>query len=242
MPEVSRGARALEGCGCLRAPNRAAGAVATGDSTCRGRTHRTGAEFRRIDLEREFKAQTSESKRNVLACSPTLEMGIDVGGLDAIVLRNIPPRPDNYAQRGGRAGRRSRVGVVVGYCRSTPHDQYFFDKPGEMIAGEVPTPSLALGNRDVMLRHLNAIAFGAADPGLAGRMDAYVSPMGDIREEAVTTLIDAVSAQFDHAILMAHHVGTDVFMAAEFDEAALRRHLERFQRRSAMSSSEPANK
>lgn len=51
----------------------------------------------RIDLEEQFKA--NEDTRNVLACSPTLEMGIDVGGLDAIIVRNIPPRPDNYAQR-----------------------------------------------------------------------------------------------------------------------------------------------
>ena len=105
----------------------------------------------------------------MLACSPTLEMGIDVGGLDAVVMRNIPPRPDNYAQRGGRAGRRSRVGLVLGYARSTPHDQYFYDKPREMIAGEVPAPAVSLGNRDVIVRHLYAIVFGAAEPGLAGQ-------------------------------------------------------------------------
>ncbi len=63
-------------------------------------------------LEDKFKSPLTESKVNVLACSPTLEMGIDVGGLDAVALRNIPPRPDNYAQRGGRAGRRKRVGLL----------------------------------------------------------------------------------------------------------------------------------
>ena len=77
----------------------------------------------REDWEGQFKAPPETSPLNVLACSPTLEMGIDVGGLDAVVMRNIPPRPDNYAQRGGRAGRRSRVGVVVGYARSTPHQR-----------------------------------------------------------------------------------------------------------------------
>ena len=83
---------------------------------------------RRVDLENRFKASAAEAPLNVLACSPTMEMGIDVGGLDAVVLRNVPPRPDNYAQRGGRAGRRTRVGLVVGYARSTPHDQYFFER------------------------------------------------------------------------------------------------------------------
>ena len=182
---------------------------------------------KRVELEDNFKAAGDKSKVNVLACSPTLEMGIDVGGLDAVVLRNIPPRPDNYAQRGGRAGRRSRVGVVVGYCRATPHDQYFFDKPAEMISGEVPAPSLALGNRDVILRHLNAIVFGLAEPGLVGRMAEYVSPMGEVKKDAVEGLIAAIRARFGQALIMARHAfGTDVFMAAQFDEAALQKHLE----------------
>jgi ATP-dependent helicase YprA (DUF1998 family) len=128
----------------------------------------------RTKLEDDFKASPSQSPINVLACSPTLELGIDVGGLEAVVMRNMPPRPDNYAQRGGRAGRRSRVGVVVGYARSTPHDQYFYDKPREMVAGEIAVPVLSLGNRDVLVRHLNAIVMGAAEPGLAGRMVEYV--------------------------------------------------------------------
>ncbi|MFN7896624.1 MAG: DEAD/DEAH box helicase [Cyanobacteriota bacterium] len=182
----------------------------------------------RIALEEDFKAPppgfspppgwTGMKKRgstNVLACSPTLEMGIDVGGLDAVVMRNIPPRPDNYAQRGGRAGRRSRVGIVLGYARSTPHDGYFFDKPTEMIAGEVPAPGVGLGNRDVLLRHLHAIAFGAANPGLAGRMAEYINIQGEINQEKVDELITAVVEQFPHAIQLAMDAwGADVLVPA----------------------------
>ncbi|MBI3796502.1 MAG: DUF1998 domain-containing protein, partial [Deltaproteobacteria bacterium] len=182
----------------------------------------------RLALEEQFKAPADRSKVNVLACSPTLEMGIDVGGLDAVILRNVPPRPDNYAQRGGRAGRRARVGLVLGYARSTPHDQYFYDKPAEMIAGEVPAPALTLGNRDVILRHLNAIAFGAAEPGLAGKMIEYVSPIGEIKQEALEALITGVRAQIEYALSLARNAwGTDVLTAAGLDEAALRARLEK---------------
>ena len=186
----------------------------------------------RLDYETAFKAPAAESKVNVLACSPTLEMGIDVGGLDAVVMRNIPPRPDNYAQRGGRAGRRSRVGLVLGYARSTPHDQYFYDKPREMIAGEVPAPAVSLGNRDVLVRHLYAIAFGAAEPGLAGRMVEYVKPSGDINQEAVDALIAAVKAQAGHALAVARQAwGDDVLAKAGLNEAKLMALLEKLPER-----------
>lgn len=177
----------------------------------------------RVDLEERFKAPAARSGLNVLACSPTLELGIDVGGLDAVILRNIPPRPDNYAQRGGRAGRRTRVGLVLGYCRSTPHDQYFYDRPAEMISGEVPVPTMALGNRDVLLRHLNAIVFGAAEPGLAGRMVEYVSPQGAVNEDKVRDLTAALVAQVNHALEIARSAwGADVLPAADLGEAVLR--------------------
>lgn len=182
---------------------------------------------RRVQLENDFKASANDAALNLLACSPTMEMGIDVGGLDAVILRNVPPRPDNYAQRGGRAGRRTRVGLVVGYARNTPHDQYFFDHPEEMISGEIPAPAISLGNRDVILRHLAAIAFGAAEPGLAGRMVEYVSTEGLIRTDVVNALIEGVRAQVPHALEMARLAwGPDILDACGLNEAGLRLHLE----------------
>lgn len=186
----------------------------------------------RAVLESDFKAGPERSPVNLLACSPTLEMGIDVGGLDAIVMRNVPPRPDNYAQRGGRAGRRSRVGIVLGYARSTPHDQYFYDRPAEMISGEVPAPSLSLGNRDVIIRHLYSVVFGAAEPGLAGRMVDYVDPQGQVKSDAVDLLVEAVKAQTEHALAIARAAWSqDVLVSAELDESQLRGHLQQLPER-----------
>ncbi len=182
---------------------------------------------RREELEKQFKAPASESKVNVIACSPTMEMGIDVGGLDAIALRNMPPRPDNYAQRGGRAGRRSRVGLVLGYARNTPHDQYFYDKPTEMISGEIPAPLLALGNKDVLLRHANAILFGAATPGLSGKMGDYVTTQGAVIEEKVAELIAALRTQIEYSITTATVAfGSNVLAEAGITEQGLREWFE----------------
>ena len=186
----------------------------------------------RAEIEDKFKGGPAVSPVNLLSCSPTLEMGIDVGGLDAVILRNVPPRPDNYAQRGGRAGRRSRVGMVVGYARSTPHDQYFYDKPREMIAGEVPAPALNLGNRDVVVRHLYAIAFGATNPGLSGKMVDYVDASGNLKEEAIAALVEAVKAQMEHAVQIAAEAwGADVLTRAQLTADELRTHLQKLPQR-----------
>ena len=94
----------------------------------------------------------------VLFCSPTMELGVDISALNAVYLRNIPPTPANYSQRSGRAGRSGQAALVLAYCAAqSPHDQYFFRDPKQMVHGEVRPPLLDLANRDLVESHLQAI-------------------------------------------------------------------------------------
>jgi hypothetical protein len=155
-------------------------------------------------------------------------MGIDVGGLDAIVLRNVPPRPDNYAQRGGRAGRRSRVGLVVGYARATPHDQYFFDHADEMIAGAVPAPVFLLGNQDAVTRHLHAVACSLAAPGMPSRMGDFINFTGQVQQEVIDQLKAGLTAVIDPALAIAREAfGPDVLAESGFTDEQMRGFLVR---------------
>ena len=180
---------------------------------------------KRKEYEDQFK--DPQNALNVLACSPTLELGIHVGGLEAVALRNVPPRPDNYAQRGGRAGRDQRVGLVVSYTRNTPHDQYFFQHPDEMIAGAVPAPAFSLGNQDALQRHVNAIAFGLSEPGVESRMSAYVSFKGAVQSEKVAELLAGLEAARDEARQIAVEAfAADVLPAAGLTAEAIGQGLE----------------
>ena len=81
----------------------------------------------RNKIEQDFKSK--HGRTNCLVATPTLEMGVNIGALDMALMRNVPPRPSNYWQRAGRAGREERMAVVVTYCRRSNHDRYFFDDP-----------------------------------------------------------------------------------------------------------------
>ena len=107
---------------------------------------------------REFQKDFKEGRIHVLSCSTTFELGVDLGDLDTIFLRNVPPEAFNYAQRVGRAGRRERPGFAITYCRRGPHDLYHFAEPERMLSGKVRPPVLSLKNEKIITRHIAATA------------------------------------------------------------------------------------
>ncbi|HBJ33841.1 MAG TPA: helicase, partial [Planctomycetaceae bacterium] len=93
---------------------------------------------------------------NTLVCTPTLELGVDIGALDSVLLRNVPPLPSNYWQRAGRAGRRHRMAVTITYCRPASHDRAYFNEPMRMLGGRVDPPAFNLRNEVLVAKHVAA--------------------------------------------------------------------------------------
>lgn len=153
----------------------------------------------------------------VMFCSPTMELGVDIADLETVFLRNVPPTPANYAQRGGRAGRNGQAALIVTYCAAqSPHDQYYFKNQDAIVAGRVRAPTIELDNQDLVESHLQAIWLAETEAELSPKIAAVVDLEND-RNSLKPDIVKLVSSS--DAQRRATAVAKNI-LHAEFDARA----------------------
>ena len=168
----------------------------------------------------EQRFQDPDNALNVLVCTPTMELGIDIGELESVYLRNVPPSPANYAQRSGRAGRQGQSALIATFCgaggRRGPHDRYFFERPEQMISGKIAPPRFLLDNQALISAHLHSLVLQHLDWDLPTKATLILDLEADgqpLRPDIRTQIEQALSNKRDRIVASALHA-----FAREADE------------------------
>jgi DEAD/DEAH box helicase domain-containing protein len=116
----------------------------------------------RESIEGRFAKIAQADDPNILTCTSTLEMGIDIGDLSSTMLCSIPPHTANYLQRIGRAGRATGTALIVSVVNQRPHDLFFYARPSAMLKGRVDPPGCWLDASAVLVRQYLGYCFDSA--------------------------------------------------------------------------------
>lgn len=122
------------------------------------------------EMGRVYQNAFSNGDINILSCSTTFEMGIDVGGVNRVFLMTIPPGTANYKQRAGRAGRRpGAAAFILSYATADSQDEYYFKYPDKLYGGKIEPPHIYLDKPTFRERHLRAVALACFLKWMVGR-------------------------------------------------------------------------
>jgi ATP-dependent helicase YprA (DUF1998 family) len=141
---------------------------------------------------------SKEGKIETLVCSPTLELGVNIGDLLTVLLRNCPPAPANYLQRAGRAGRTLRIGFVSTFCGAGQHDRHCFDDPAWLVRGEFRPPTVKLDNGRILERHVRSFVLEELTRELPRLMAEFVDDLDHptaLTTEQIKGLLEEVRAR-----------------------------------------------
>lgn len=178
--------------------------------------------------KKEIKFKKTPPEIQVLFATPTMELGIDIGTLSSVYMRNMPPNPSNYAQRAGRAGRSGQGSIIQTFCGSGPgrgaHDQYFYNHPTEIVAGKISVPRFNLDNESLFLSHINAlilqtidIKFPSASKDLidfadidlemfSSRIDEFTEAISINRNRIITNIFEAFIEEVNEATTIDNNI------------------------------------